>query len=91
MASVYNQEGCTIQFDDSTRRATIRGPMPPVTFLMALYEREGFMIDDWDVRTSTVFAVMYPPESESYKQRIEERFFEHLLRFVNVKKHSGIQ
>ena len=90
MALIYNQEGCTMEFDDARRRATIRGPLPPIAFLVALYEREGFMIDDWDVRTSTVMAVLYPPESEAYKLRIRDRFYEHLLRFANLKKHAGL-
>lgn len=89
MAEAYTQ-GCTIEFDDSIHRATIRGPLPPIAWLVALYEREGFMLDDWDVRTCTVFAVLYPPESASYKQRIRERFFEHLMRFTNLRKHEAM-
>jgi hypothetical protein len=80
MATAYNLEGCTIEFDDSKCRAKVSGP--PL-FVMMLFEclQHEFAIDDCDIFTSRVFSVMYPPESASYKQRIHDRFFELLMRY----------
>ena len=82
-------EGCTIEFDDAKRRATIRGPPAAIVYLMVNYDREDFLVDCY--RSNTTLAVQYAPESSTYKQRVADRFFELMMRFPHRRVINTIE
>ena len=66
-----------------TVNALVTGDPIKVIYLLAMFDRDGFLVRDW---TNESFVILYPAKTESYIQKIKDQFEVYLMRFEYIKK-----